>query len=113
MFFAMPAIMTARLHALPHPHFQAQTNTPARILSLIIIPGNTEDGTVEHRGIYRWPLPRSSYTWEVTDGPWQHAGEGSLPLITSADAGSNVPGQLSYPDALTEKGLSPPQAVGS
>jgi len=73
--------MTARLHAPSLPHFQAQTDTPARIVSLIIIPGNMGSGAVGHRGIYRWPLPRSSYTWEVTDGPWQLASEGSLPLI--------------------------------
>jgi len=55
--------MTARLHALSLPHFQAQTDTPARIVSLIIIPGNMRSGAVEHRGICRWPLPRSSSTW--------------------------------------------------
>ena len=49
-------------------------------------------------------VPRTPEGW--TGGPWQHASEGSLPLITSADAGSNVPGQLSYPDVLITTPMS-------
>lgn len=38
MFFAMPAVMTARSHALPHPPFHAQNDTLQRIVYLSLIP---------------------------------------------------------------------------
>lgn len=101
MFFAMPAIMTARRHALSYPHFQAGTDTLTRILSPTIFPGNTRNDTVGYRGIYRWPFPRSSSTWEATDAPWRHASEDSLTFITSTAARSNEQGHQSYQRART------------
>ncbi len=95
MFFAMPAIMTARRHALSHPHFQAGTDTLTRIFGPTIVPGISGSNAVGYRGTYRWPLPFSSSTWEVTDAPWRHASEDSLTFITSTDAGSNEQGQRS------------------
>jgi hypothetical protein len=101
VFFAMPAIMTARRHALSHPHFQAGTDTLTRILSPTIFPGNTGNDAVGYRGIYRWPFPRSSSTWEATDAPWRHASEDSLTFITSTAARSNEQGHQSYQGART------------
>jgi len=107
VFFAMPAIMTARRHALSHPHFQAGSDTLTRILRPTIFPGNTGSDALGYRGIYRWPLPFPSSTWEVTDAPWRHASEDSLTFITSTDAGSNEQGHLSCQRAWALPGDCP------